>query len=205
MLSYIDPVLFPDELEILEVSPNQYVYPIFKNGSSGLKEKSIRTLSPDQVDKIGCVTVYIRDPFERYVSGVQTYLAYHPELDRTTTLALIDQFLFLDRHFCLQFHWIMNLHRQTKKNIWMTFQSTAELDNAIGETWNTLARDQSLLDRFQQNKRLWFYLQLDKILYEDYRDQTVTFPMILAKIRTKYPELYKETIERSRQLCAVLD
>jgi hypothetical protein len=87
----------------------------------------------------------------------------------------------------------------------MTFQSTAELDTAIGETWNTLARDQSLVDRFKNNKRLWFYLQLDKILFEDFRDQTVTFSMILDFIQTKYPQLYKETIKRSQDLCAVLD
>jgi len=204
MLSYIDPILFPDECEILEVSANHYVYPIFKNGSSGLKEKSLRTLSPEQISKVGCVTVYLRDPFERYVSGVQTYLAYHPEFDRATTLSLIEQYLFLDRHFALQFHWIMNLHRHTN-GIWITVKTTDELDSTIGETWNTLARDQSLINRFQDNKQLWFYLQLDKILFEDLRDQTVTFAMILAHIKVKYPELYKETIQRSRDLCAVLD
>jgi hypothetical protein len=204
MLSYIDPVLFPDECEILEVSANNYVYPIFKNGSSGLREKALRTLSAEQTSRVGCVTVYLRDPFERYISGVQTYLAYHPEFDRLTTLSLIEQYLFLDRHFALQFHWIVNLARHTK-NIWMTFRSTAELDTAIGETWNTLARDQALIDRFQDHKRLWFYLQLDKILFEDLRDQTVTFSMITDLIRTKYPQLYEETIKRSQDLCAVLD
>jgi hypothetical protein len=204
MLSYIDPVLFPDECEILEVSANNYVYPIFKNGSSGLREKSLRTLSAEQTSRVGCVTVYLRDPFERYVSGVQTYLAYHPEFDRSTALSLIEQYLFLDRHFALQFHWIVNLARHTK-NIWMTFRSTTELDTTIGETWNTLARDQALIDRFQDHKRLWFYLQLDKILFEDLRDQTVTFSMITDLIRTKYPQLYEETIKRSQDLCAVLD
>jgi hypothetical protein len=204
MLSYIDPILFPDECEILEVSATHYVYPIFKNGSSGLKEKSLRTLTPEQVANVECVTVYLREPFERYVSGVQTYLAYHPEFDRATTLSMIEQYLFLDRHFTLQFHWIVNLQRHNK-NIQMTLRSTNELDTAIGETWNTLARDQSLIDRFQHNKRLWFYLQLDKILFEDFRDQTVTFPMIVELIQTKYPTLYEETIQRSQNLCAVLD
>jgi hypothetical protein len=203
MLSYIDPILFPDECEILEISPMNYVYPIFKNGSSGLRETAIRTLTADQIRKLGNVNIYLRDPFERYVSGVQTYLRYNPHLDRTTALSMIDQYLFLDRHFALQFHWIVNLQRFAD-DLWMTFLPMSELNDNINETWNTISRDETLIEYFSNNKKLQFYLMLDKILL-DFIGQPSKMTMILAHIKVEYPELYAEIIQRSRNLCAVLD
>jgi len=204
MLGYLDPVLFPDEIQVIELTPNRYVYPIYKNGSSGLVEKAISTLNTDRIAKMGHVEIFLRDPFERYVSGVQTYLRYNPHLDRATALTMIDQYLFLDRHFALQFHWIVNLVR-FNPDVWMTFKSVKELDNDLGETWNTLTRDQALVDYFDNNQKLWFYLQLDKILCEDFLGQAVKMNMVLAHIKMKYPLLYEETILRSKELCAVLD
>lgn len=203
MLSYLDPTLFPDECEILEVSPMNYVYPIFKNGSSGLRETAIHTLTANQIRKLGNVNIYLRDPFERYVSGVQTYLRYNPHLDRATALTMIDQYLFLNRHFALQFHWIVNLQRFAD-DLWMTFLPMAELNDNVGETWNTISRDDSLIEYFKDNRKLHFYLMLDKILL-DFIGQPVKMNMILAHIKVEYPGLYEETIKRSRDLCAVLD
>ena len=79
-----------------------------------------------------------------------------------------------------------------------------ELKDATDLTWNALIRDQSLIDYFKENEKLWFYLQLDKVLTEDFIGQTVNMKTIVAHIKDKYPVLYEETIERSRELCAVL-
>jgi hypothetical protein len=204
MLSYIDPILFPDECEVLEVSVDHYVYPIFKNGSSGLKEKALRTLTTDQVAELGNVNIYVREPFERYVSGVQTYLRYNPNLDRITALTMIDEYLFLNRHFSPQFHWVMNLQR-FNPDIWMTFKSMSDLNDNVDETWNTISRDQTLLDYFKENEKLQFYLLLDKVLVHEFVGQTVKFKQIIKHIKQVHPLLYEETIQRSRDLCAVLD
>ena len=100
MLGYIDPIIFPDECEVLEVAPGRYVYNIFKNGSSSLRKSGFRQLSLDEVAALDTVEVFIRDPYERYVSGVQTYLSQLDlAQDRATVLSMIDQFLFLNRHF----------------------------------------------------------------------------------------------------------
>jgi hypothetical protein len=204
MLSYIDPILFPDDILVIELTPGRYVYPIYKNGSSGLFEKSITILSPDAIRNLTHIEVFVRDPFERYISGVQTYLRYNSHLDRETTLILIEEFLFLNSHFTLQFHWLVNLQRFVD-DIQMTFKSVSELDNDLGETWNTLIRDELLIKRFEDNDKLHFYLQLDKILYEDFMGKTTTFRAIMVHIHKFYPVLYEEVIERSQNLCAVLD
>ena len=140
MLSYLDPVLFPDEILVIELTANRYVYPIFKNASSSLFETAKATLNTTQIKRIGHVEVFVREPFERYVSGVQTYLRMNPHLDRTTALSMIDEYLFLNRHFTLQFHWLVNLMR-FNSDLWITFKT---MENRINlECSNT----RSNLDR----------------------------------------------------------
>ena len=204
MLSYLDPILFPDECEVLEVAPNRYVYNIFKNGSSSLRKSGFRILNSDEVSKLTNIEVFVRDPFERYVSGVQSYLRYlDTGYDRNTVLQIIDEFLFLNRHFALQFHWLVNLARQTSANI--TIRPIEELGITTDLTWNALARDEKLIEHFKSNDRLWFYLRLDQVLTEEFIGKTVQFKDIIEYIHTNYPVLYEEVIQRSRDLCAVLD
>ena len=203
MISYLDPILFPDDIEVLEVSQNRYVYPIFKNGSRSLISKDYRQLSKGEIVDLTHVEVFVRDPFERYVSGVQSYLRLNPELDRATALQMISRYLFLDRHFSLQFHWLINLGRFCDP--WMHIRPIDDLNSATDLVWNTITRDQSLLEYFQSNLKLWYYLQLDKILTEDFLNQTVKMSTILEHIKTKYPDLHNEIILRSKDLCIALD
>ena len=203
MLSYLDPVLFPDECEILEVSPNRYVYSIFKNGSSSLSNSNFRKLRLSEIVQLTNVEVFIRDPFDRYVSGVQTFLRFHPEFQRETTIKLIHEYLFLNRHFNLQFHWLVNLARYTNATI--TIRPIEELNTATDLTWHQLSRNESLVAEFSQNARLHYYLQLDKVLRHDLLGKTVEFKDIIKHIFDYYPDLYKDVIQRSRDLCAVLD
>jgi hypothetical protein len=204
MLSYLDPVLFPDEILVIELTADRYVYPIYKNASSSLFETARAILNTDEIKQLKHIEIFVREPFERYVSGVQTYLRLNPHLERVTALSMIDEYLFLNRHFTLQFHWIVNLMR-FNPNAHMTFRTMEELDSATDLTWNALTRDQSLIDYFKENKKLHFYLLLDKVLTEDFIGQTVKFGTILAHIKAAYPLLYEETIQRVQELCTVLD
>lgn len=202
MISYIDPILFPDHCHVYEVSPNRYVYPIFKNGSSSLI-KGARQLNYRELEKIQTVEVFLREPFERYVSGVQTYLRQlDPKQDRDTVLTMIGQFLFLNRHFTLQFHWLMNFARHS--NAWMHFRSMEELNTATEHVLNVLERDESLIELFEQNSKLQYYLQLDKIVYEKFMGKTVHFGQINNYIKRHYEHLHREIVQRSIDLCNVL-
>jgi hypothetical protein len=203
MLSYLDPILFPDQCEIIEVGPNRYVYPIFKNGSSSLKGTGGRAINYFEMRDLRTVEVFLRDPFERYISGVQTYLQQNPHLDRATALTMIDQYLFLNRHFSLQFHWIVGLQKFT--DAWMYFRPIEELHTATEHTWNVLARDETLVEYFKSNQKLNYYLQLDKILYEDFMGETVPLKQIVRFIRDNHHMLYDEVIKRSLDICNALD
>jgi len=203
MLSYLDPVLFPDECEIL-VADDQYIYPIYKNGSSSLGAHYKTLVPKEQLKTLEHVQVYIRDPFDRYVSGVQTYLRHNPTLDATTALTMIGQFLFLNRHFILQFHWLVNLARHTNDPL-ITLNPMSEFNRATNLLWNENQRDSTVVRHFKLNKKLHYYLQLDKVLAEDLIGQTVKFSTILAHIKSKHPELYQEVVQRSIDICTVLD
>jgi hypothetical protein len=202
MFAYIDPILFPDQLKVYELTPGQYVYPIHKNASSTIGKVAIRELNYFEIRELNTIDIYLRDPFERYVSGVQTYLRHHPELDRETALRFIEEFLFLNNHFSLQFHWVVNLSRMT--DAWLHFRHVDELNSVTHEVWNALTRDQTLVDRFQTHNKLHYYLQLDKILYEEFMGKTVPIRAISKHIKSKHEYLYREIIERSQELCNVL-
>ena len=194
MLSFLDPILFPDDIQIFEVSENRYVYPIFKNGSESLRDKHFRQLTTNEITELENIEVFVRDPFSRYISGVQTFLRYNPELDRDTVLSLINRYLFLDRHFTLQFHWLVNLRKFCDP--WIYIRSIDELKSATDSFEHIVACDQSLINYFKSNLKLHYYLQLDKIITEDFLNQTVKMSTILLHVKFKYPDLYKEIIER---------
>lgn len=198
MLTYLDPILFPDECIIYEIK-NRYVYSIFKNGSSSLVKAKGRILTTSEITSLKEVDIFLRDPFDRYISGVQTYINnIGQEYDKETVLKLISQFLFLNRHFALQFHWIINLTRFTEARL--HFRHINELNMFTDHVSNSSIRNQILVEYFRDNKKLQFYLLLDKVLYEEFLGETVSFKIILQTIKEKYSDLYNEIIQRSINL-----
>ena len=118
MLSQLDNIIFPDRCDVLEiVSSQRYVYPIYKNGSSSLYNSGFRLLDHDELRDIPVVDIYVRNPYDRFVTGVNSFLNYHSDLDRATALYFITNYLFLNRHFCPQFYWLVNLQRFTDAKI----------------------------------------------------------------------------------------
>lgn len=203
MLSYIDPVLFPDHCEVLETAPGRHVYTIFKNGSSSLRKSGFRALTPEQISGLDVVDVYVREPFDRYVSGVQTYLKHLPQSwDRDTVLNMIDQFLFLNRHFALQFHWLVNFTRFSQAR--MRILPMDHMQDVTARHRNQKPRDPELVNRFQRNQKLQFYLGLDRTICDHFVNTTTTVPDIVAHIQDHDPALYQEVIQRDLDLCTAL-
>lgn len=199
MLSYLDPIIFPNRCELLEITPQRFVYPIFKNGSSSLYKSGFRVVTDltgiDQVD------VFVREPRERFISGVQTFLEHlDPSLDRKTALYFVNEYLFLNRHFCPQFHWLLNLARQ--KHVKFRLLPFSHIKEITNKNANKSQRDSQLADVF--GPRIDFYLQLDRVLHEDLLGQTVSMGDIVNCVKIKYPEAYQEIIRYSENICDAL-
>ena len=202
MLSQVDNIIFPDRCDVLEIVPSQrYVYPIYKNGSSSLYESGFRLVGHDELPNIDIVDIYVRNPYDRFATGVNTFLQHNSSLDRATALHFINNYLFLNRHFCPQFHWLVNLQRFTNAKIKIN-----PIDTLSDIT--VLRSNQSqdpLLDEALNTEKLHFYLSIDKVLTEDLLGKTVPFKLIVQTVRHRYPDVYKEVVQRSINLCNVLD
>ena len=107
MFTPLDSVLFPDECVIVK-SSNTFIFPIFKNGSSSLT-KDFPKIPHNDVANVTEVTVFIREPIDRFVSGVTTYIKKNPHIPESAITEFVKQFLFFNRHFCPQFYWLVNL------------------------------------------------------------------------------------------------
>lgn len=119
MFTDIDFELYPDDCEVAEISPHNHFYLIQKNGSSSLRTHAIRDnkkiyLNQD-LQNLSDIKILIRDPIDRYISGVNTYANHlmrdHPYLDRKTILWMATKYQFLNRHYLPQFLWLVNMAR----------------------------------------------------------------------------------------------
>lgn len=202
MLSQLDNIIFPDRCDVLEIVPSQrYVYPIYKNGSSSLYESGFRLMDHDELRNIPVVDIYVRNPYDRFVTGVNTFLQHNNNLDHATVLHFINNYLFLNRHFCPQFHWLVNLQRFTNAKI--RINPISALSDITALRVNQI--EDPLLDEVLSTENLHFYLSIDKVLTEDLLGKTVPFKLIVQTIKHRYPDVYKEVVQRSIDLCNVLD
>jgi len=199
MFTPLDSVLFPDECVIVK-SDNTFIFPIFKNGSSSLTSDFPKIPHKD-VANVTEVTVFIREPIDRFVSGVTTYIKKNPHIPESAITEFVKQFLFFNRHFCPQFYWLVNLRRHSDATIKLENISRISEYTNLHKNHSEIKTPSVIAD----NPTLHFYMALDKVLYWELIGQTVTFADIVLAIKDMYPDVYKEVIERSKQICSVLD
>ena len=93
-------------IKIVEIK-NEYYFPIFKNGSSSIqsyaKKNQCKWLFDQQCRRAGAVSVFIRDPKERFISGVHSFIEFErrkfKDIDYETVLYLIKNHGLINRHF----------------------------------------------------------------------------------------------------------
>lgn len=204
MLGTIVQELFPDECRVLEILPDtHYVYPIFKNGSSSLDKSGYTTISKQQLKLIKNVEVYVRDPHDRFVSGVQTYLSkLDSKADVKTALYFIEKYLYLNRHFCPQVFWLMNLRRFSNASI--TITPIEDISKITKFNSNQSRRDMELVRYFEQKSKVRFYNEIDEVLTINLLGKTVEFDEIIKLLKQNYSELYFETFTKARNIIDVV-
>ena len=86
------------------------VYPIFRNGSSSLREAADTTYINDQIKDCEHIQILLRDPAIRFISGINEYCRQN-KLDVRQTWSMVEQDKVNDRHFCPQFVWLIHLSK----------------------------------------------------------------------------------------------
>lgn len=204
MLGAITQELFPDECRVLEIVPDvQYVYPIFKNGSTSLFKSGHREISKQQLSTVKNVEVYVRDPHERFISGVKSYLnGLDKSLDKNTAMYFVKTYPYLNRHFCPQIFWLMNLQRFSNASI--TIKPVEQLFDIIVANKNKSQTDTEIAEYFEQSSKVRFYNEIDEVLTVNLIGRTVAFEEIVELIKQNYSEVYSEMFLVPRKIFNVV-
>jgi hypothetical protein len=178
MQTALDTELFPDRCEVVEIPlHSQWVYLIQKNGNSSLRLQQTRdnlaVFTNDEILALDYVDVYIRNPRDRYVSGINTYLQHlqrdHPELDSTTAFWFAKRYKFLNTHYLPQFHWLANLSRYLHSDAKIRIRNFRDFGNItdIKSHAGIITPTQDFVNELlkdNHNIELWLYL--DQILLD---------------------------------------
>lgn len=120
MLTALDDELFSKDCEVVHVpSHDLRIYLIQKNASSSLRrEAKKQQWTIDHNHEITCLSsidVFLREPRERLASGINTFVQdlyrNRLDLDYATCEFMATKYLFLNRHYMPQWHWLVNLAR----------------------------------------------------------------------------------------------
>ena len=121
--------------EAISVEPYGFVaYPIYKNGRTSLWEyatdNNCKTFINEELKTLDHIIVYLRNPLERFISGVHTYLEFENlGSQEDTILKQIEEMTVCDRHFVPQFIWLIHLSKYFKGTV--RIDSVSELYQAI--------------------------------------------------------------------------
>ena len=107
--------LFNTDCVVLVVGAHT-VYPIFRVGSTSLRLSSSKSILNEQIKSCTDIQVLLRNPDERFVSGLNEYCRQH-KLDVKTVRERLQSDQIIDRHFAPQYLWLVNLYRFYKGDV----------------------------------------------------------------------------------------
>jgi hypothetical protein len=108
---------------------NHTIYPIFRTGWTSLTSEAIKTYTNEEISVCKNINVLIRDPKDRFISGLNYYCQYK-KLDLKETWTLVKNGKLIDRHFVPQFVWLMHLYKFYRGTITIKpFESIGEFTN----------------------------------------------------------------------------
>lgn len=215
MFSRLDHYLFPDKCEVYQVEEGrQYIYPIFKNGSSTLvmaaEENRWKILFNEQIKRVRNIDVYLRDPADRLNSGIATYVNQlkqdRPELDEETILFFVENHPFINRHLTPQFHWLINLSRYTARHTLLNFKDINQMSSLTEVFDNPYSSDKrypEIVDKILSHEG--HYLLLDQFLIKEFLGRSVTFRDIMSSFQYNYPVVYDEIFGHAQTLAEATD
>ena len=211
MLSHLDRIIFPDRCEVLEVVPSQrYVYVIFKNGHSSFDAFKItnprRVLVNQQIQKLTNIDVIVRDPQDRFVSGINTFIQHtvrdNPDLDPPTVEWFALNYLSLNRHYASQFSWLLNLARYLDSNTTLNFLPMSAVGDITGLDRKPLGvqpASKELINQISFLTHKEMYQRIDAVVFGCI-GQSITFTQLLQHIKIIDPPAYEYVIGHAQQI-----
>ena len=155
------------------------------------------------------ITIFLRDPKERFVSGVNTFIQHlqSNDLDTRTILYFINRYLFLNRHYAPQFFWMLNLYRYSGPDTYVNFQHMTDI--SLLTTIHSHAGVEPITDQLLEHIQLFdwskleLYFYLDQILL-DHIGKTVKICDLITHIKENHATLYNLVFDKSLNIIDVL-
>ena len=101
--------LLNTDCTVVDIGPHT-VYPIFRVGHTSLMASANNTYTNKQIAECKHIDILIRDPGERFVSGLNQY-SRDNNLEVEETWDLVEQGRLVDRHFAPQYMWLFHLYK----------------------------------------------------------------------------------------------
>lgn len=185
--------IFSADCEIIKFNNNQFVYPIFKNGRSSLtlyaKKNNLPLLKNKEILNLEKITVFLRYPKERFVSGVHTffYLTNNSLIDEHI-LKRIETFDIIDRHFVPQYLWLMHLHKYFRGIIELRLVSTLYdlIPNRDGpwtdnpKPWREITQQEKDKILSIQHKK---YTEIDEKIIKKYMNEAIELQKLIREFK----------------------
>ena len=211
MLSHLDRILFPDRCEVLEIVPSQrYVYIIFKNGHTSFFTPQKKNNWPirinQQIQRINTIDVIIRNPQDRLISGINTFIQHtlrdNPGLDLNTVEWFALNYISLNRHYASQFVWLLNLARYLNPNAKLNFlpmTAIGELTGRDSKPEGVRPANTTLTEKISSIKNNNMYQRIDAVIF-DCIGQSLTWQQLLQQIKTSDADAYEYVVEYAQQI-----
>jgi hypothetical protein len=181
------------DCEVVKFDAEKFFYPIFKNGRSSLKmyagKNNLQLLKNKEISNLKKITVFLRSPEERFVSGVYTffYLTNNQSIDENT-LKKIESFDIVDRHFIPQYLWLLHLHKYF--NGIVEFKPVLELYNLIPNRdgpwtdnpspWRAITQEEKGKILSIKHKK---YIEVDNKIIKKYMNRSVELKKLIKEFK----------------------
>jgi hypothetical protein len=214
MFTHIDSLLYPNRCEVIELTSQRFIYTIFKNGQTSLrnqaKRNKSRILFNEQIKKCERIEIFLREPKGRFLSGVNTYISYlirdNPTLDADTIKFFILNYFCLNRHYLPQFFWLTHLSSFSNNSCILQLQTIEDIKTATMLRFNDPTPNyltEEFIETLFNNITINDFLKIDEYIYQLAPADT-TWEEIKLKVKCEFASIWKNNITRSLRIADVL-
>jgi hypothetical protein len=181
------------DCKVIKFNDEKFIYPIFKNGRTSLaiyaEKNNFLFLKNKEISNLKKITVFLRPPKERFISGVYTffYLTNNKLIDEKT-LKKIENFDIINRHFVPQYVWLFHLHKYFKGII--EFRSIKELYGLIPNRdgpWTGNPKEWIPITQKEKDKILSIehkkYIEVDEKIIKKYMNRSVKLEKLIKEFK----------------------
>ena len=167
------------------------IYPIFKNGRTSLYhyslKKQAKTFINEQLKSLKHIHVFLREPEERFISGVNTYIEFENlGSQEDAILKQIEEMKICDRHFIPQYFWLMHLSKYFKGSVRLATIEELRLtistrDEPVKPNGTEIPHVTKI--RKEKIKKINFknYIDVDKKIIKKYINKTVVLENLIKE------------------------